>query len=62
MPEPVAEEEALRVLDAAKSRLATVELQRRLEPTFGTGVRLAHAKAIVLAAERLLMRARAASA
>jgi len=52
------EQSALRVLEAAKSRLATVELQRLGEQTFLTSVRLAHAKAMVLAAERLLHRAR----
>jgi hypothetical protein len=54
----VDEEYARRVLEAAKSRLAAVELQRLGEQTFLTSVRLAHAKAMVLAAERLLQQTR----
>ena len=58
MSESATEADALRVVDAARSRLAMVERQREDERTFGTGIRLAHAKAMLKAAERLLMRAR----
>jgi len=58
MSESVWEADALRVVDAARSRLALVERQRDDERTFGTGIRLAHAKAMLKAAERMLMRAR----
>ena len=58
MSESATEADALRVVDAARSRLAMVERQREDERNFGTGIRLAHAKAMLKAAERLLMRAR----
>jgi len=58
MSESAWEADALRVVDAARSRLALVEGQRDDERTFGTGIRLAHAKAMLKAAERMLMRAR----
>ena len=58
MSESVSEVDALRVVDAAKSRLAIVEGEREIERSFVTGVRLAHAKAMVKAAERLLRDAR----
>jgi hypothetical protein len=58
MPQPITEGEAVRVLEAARARLATVEEQRRHDTTFLTSIRLAHAKAMVQAAERLLQRAR----
>ena len=58
MPQSITEGEALRVLAAAQARLTAVEDQRRRESTFVTGIRLAHAKAMVLAAERLLQQAR----
>ena len=60
MPEVASMTDALRVVDAARSRLAIVEVQRQREPSFITSVRLAHAKAMVKAAERLLARAREA--
>jgi hypothetical protein len=60
MPEAPSEVDALRVVDAARLRLALVEVQRQQERNFVTGIRLAHAKAMVKAAERLLDRARAA--
>jgi hypothetical protein len=56
------EHDALELLDAAQTRLKLVEDQRQAERTFLTGVRLAHAKAMVKAAERLLDRTRAAGA
>jgi len=52
MLQRISEGEALRVLQAARARLSSVEDQRRREGTFVTGIRLAHAKAIVQA-ERL---------
>ena len=58
MYEAVSEVDALRVVDAARSRLAIVEGERDIERSFVTGVRLAHAKAMVNAAERLLRDAR----
>ena len=58
MSESASEADALRVVDAARSRLAMVEGQRERERSFATGIRLAHAKAMVKAAERLLHQAR----
>ena len=58
MSESATEADALRVVDAARSRLAIVERQRADERTFGTSIRLAHAKAMLKAAERMLTRAR----
>jgi len=60
MSDSAAEADALRVVDAARSRLAIVEGQREQERGFGAGMRLAHAKAMLKAAERLLLRAREA--
>jgi len=60
MSDSAAEADALRVVDAARSRLAIVEGQRERERSFGTGMRLAHAKAMLKAAERLLLRAQQA--
>lgn len=60
MAEPGSEADALRVVSAARSRLEIVEGQRETEPNFVTGIRLAHAKAMLKAAERLLRQARAA--
>jgi hypothetical protein len=60
MSESATEADALRVVDAARSRLTFVEGQRLNDRTFGTSIRLAHAKAMLKAAERLLLRARQA--
>jgi len=58
MSESGTEADALRVVDAARSRLAIVEGQRERERSFATGIRLAHAKAMLKAAERMLRQAR----
>ena len=58
MPDRVVEEDALRLLEVARTRLALVTQQRQRERNFVTGIRLAHAKAMVKAAARLLRRAR----
>jgi hypothetical protein len=60
MSDLASEADAMRVVDAARSRLAIVEGQREHERSFGTGIRLAHAKAMLKAAERLLLRTRQA--
>jgi hypothetical protein len=61
MSERVTEEDARRLLDVAKARLAVVQGQRQDGASFLDGIRLAHAKAMVQAAERLLRRAEAAA-
>jgi len=50
-------EVAQHMLETAQARVALVEQQRRHDGGFLSGIRLAHAKAMVQAAERHLRRA-----
>ena len=60
MPQSLAEEDALRLLQAAKARLELIGKQRQRDGSFLTSFRLAQAKAMVLAAERRLQQSKEA--